>query len=99
MKREIDIKANLQALDGMIDDLIKRSVDMYVKNFDYELEQILRTYAVPPIKGKITKGKIAWRGIHLCEKHQGWDYIAWVEQKGKQIGPTFVLKGSIDINQ
>lgn len=97
MKR--DIKANLQALEGMIDDLVKRHTEMYVKKYDREIERILRTDAVPPIKGKITKGKIAWRGIRLCQKHQGRDYISWVEQRGKQIGSTFVLKGYIDIDQ
>ena len=46
-------------------------------------EQAIRTNAVPPLKGKITKGKIKWRGIYLvqCPKRNE-EYLS---QRGKRI--------------
>lgn len=46
-----------------------------------EYEVILRTKAKPPIKGKITKGKIQWRGIK--EIKQGNKF--WLTQRGKKL--------------
>lgn len=52
-------------------------------------EKAVRTNAVPPIKGEITKGKLRWRGIYrvMCPKTNE-DYLM---QRGKQISETLKL--------
>lgn len=43
-----------------------------------EIEYILRNEVVPPIRGKITKGKCRWRGITLIMDHQSaFNNISW----------------------
>ena len=56
------------------------------------IEDELRTNAFPPIKGKITKGKLRWRGIIRVQdgKYQ------WVEQRGKRITSKYGLNPNID---
>ena len=59
----------------------------------------LRTMAEPPIKGEITKGKIAWRGIRLIRQQVGFDSYSWLEQRGEQISPKFHIESKLpDLN-
>ena len=55
----------------------------------------LRTMAEPPIKGKITNGKLKWRGIRLARQRVGFDQYSWIEQRGKQISPTFHITSNL----
>ena len=91
------ITENLQALEVMIDDLAKRHQEALSKRQGLELEQILRRNAKPPITGEITKGKIRWRGIRLCQRHNMTGFEMWVEQRGKMIGPKMIYRFSINI--
>lgn len=50
------------------------------------LEHNLRTYAQPPIRGKITNGKIKWRGIKIRHTNAIDCVILDLEQRGKIIG-------------
>ena len=50
------------------------------------LEHSLRTYAQPPIKGKITNGKVKWRGIKIRQRNAIDCVILELEQRGKIIG-------------
>lgn len=59
------------------------------------IKTILRTRAKPPIKGRITKGKIRWRGIRLRTKTDGFACYKWLEQRGKPIGSILTVKVKI----
>jgi len=59
---------------------------------DKIIEDTLRKEAQPPIKGKITKGKIKWRGIKKVEKRNEFHHEEWLEQRGRQIGPKIVFE-------
>lgn len=67
------------------------------------MEDILRNYATPPVKGEITAGKLKWRGIRLCIKTEGLfpfrDNVEWVEQRGKAIGEPFSIKLCFNIDK
>jgi hypothetical protein len=59
--------------------------------FNLELhvfEEALRTRAVPPIKGEITKGKLKWRGIVMV--HQ--DDAKWLSQRGERISLKIICE-------
>ncbi|MEN6623207.1 MAG: hypothetical protein ABFD50_16870 [Smithella sp.] len=58
---------------------------------DEQLERILRENTTPKIKGNITKGKIRWRGIRLCQTSDLCMLRMWVEQRGKKIGELMPL--------
>jgi hypothetical protein len=58
----------------------------------------LRTIAVPPIKGEITKGKIKWRGIRIVQYNNHFKHTKWLEQRGKQISPKIIFDRSFKIN-
>jgi len=53
----------------------------------------LREFAVPKIKGEITKGKIKWRGIRLnIVQKEGGQFggrLYYLTQRGKQIGGEY----------
>lgn len=72
-----------------VSETIKRLQEQHYKDFDEFLESVVRTKAVPPIKGDLTKGKIKWRGIKLCQRDMGAGYFVWLEQRGKQIGGSY----------
>lgn len=45
------------------------------------------SYATPPIKGEVTKGKLRWRGIKFVIR----GLEERIEQRGKQIGNSYNL--------
>jgi hypothetical protein len=51
----------------------------------------LRKNSVPPINGKITKGKIKWRGIRIVQYNEGFKRKKWLEQRGKQISSIIIF--------
>jgi len=67
-------------------ELSRQLVEKQTKWIDEHVEQICRTFASPPIKGKITKGKLKWRGLRLIQKNEFEHTTYWVEQRGKKIG-------------
>ena len=66
----------------LIDDLANfiGSKMVFPHNND-ELWKQAKQNAIPPIKGKLTFGKIRWRGIKLA----GTRNYDWIEQRGKII--------------
>jgi hypothetical protein len=67
------------------------------KQIDDKLKQITLTYAVPPIKGEITKGKCVWRGLRLFSQNT-FEYTKhWVEQRGVRIGEEIVIDYKIKL--
>ena len=56
-------------------------------------------FASPKIKGKITKGKLQWRGIKLVEINDFNGTTKWIEQRGNQIGERLRLEYNIILNQ
>jgi hypothetical protein len=60
------------------------------------IEKILRTSAVPPIKGKITAGKIKWRNIRLVSKTEINKTTIYLTQKGIRISPDYTVNFNIN---
>jgi hypothetical protein len=56
------------------------------------IENALRIYSKPPIKGAITMGKIRWRGIRIIRQQIGGNYRYWIEQRGIRISPIWLHK-------
>jgi hypothetical protein len=65
--------------------LIAQVVSSLIAEQDRVLRQIITDHAEPPIRGEITKGKLRVRGIKVV--FVKGEPIAWVEQRGVQIGP------------
>lgn len=61
--------------------------------FDRALETIVKVYAVPPVKGVVTEGKLKWRGIRLANQFSNVcnTNVYWVEQRGVKIGPMIKM--------
>ena len=78
----------------LVDD-ISRFIQEQQKKEEEIFTTALRTMAEPPIKGKITKGKIRWRGIRIVQQNNGFKYTKWLEQRGKQISPKIVFESII----
>ena len=82
--------------------MIESIIQKMFRSRDIELESIFNQYgrilAEPPIKGKLTKGKLKWRGIRHCVKHinscEKWAEEHWFEQRGVKITP--VIEFTID---
>ena len=57
------------------DNIFQKLAEQIIKSYCDKEEEIfiqsLRTFADPPIKGEITRGKIKWRHITI---HQGYNY-------------------------
>lgn len=51
--------------------------------------------AVPPIKGKITKGKLKWRGIKHVTYYNNLVHEEWLEQRGRQISDKIIIEISL----
>lgn len=85
-------------VDFNLDNIVKEFIRLQLKQEDDIFISALRTMAVPPIKGEITKGKIQWRGIRIIQYNDGFKYTKWLEQRGKQISPKIVFDGIINNN-
>lgn len=71
-----------------IQNVLTEIMSNYQKKENEIFETALRTMATPPVKGEITKGKLKWRGIVLCQQNNGLEMPQrWLEQRGKQISP------------
>jgi len=58
-----------------------------------QIEKCAVENSVPPIKGKITIGKLRWRGLKLVTK-MGEDHSSCtyhLEQRGKKISPSYTF--------
>lgn len=56
----------------------------HVKHIDECLKMQLLEYAEPKLKEPITKSKLKWRGITMC--NQPSTGMIWIEQRGKVLG-------------
>ena len=66
--------------------MLSNQLKEYYKNSNEGFEFALRNTCKPPIKGKITKGKIKWRGIvQHREYNNDFTMTEWISQKGIQI--------------
>lgn len=71
-----------------INDILSKMYSEHQHKENEIFQYSLRVYAVPEIKGELTKGKLKWRGIRLCQMNKGFEgYERWLEQRGKQISP------------
>lgn len=67
------------------ENLTRKFINKLIQKEDEFLISQLK-FAVPKIKGEITKGKLQWRGIKLIEINEINGTTKWLEQRGKQIG-------------
>lgn len=69
----------------------KRIAEEASKQEEALFREALKCFAEPPIKGKITAGKLKWRGIKIVRINKGFERYSWLEQRGERISPTFVV--------
>lgn len=62
------------------------------KNVNDLLEKTVRENSCPPIKGEITKGKLKWRSIKLCQRSTGNRLEQWIEQRGVKLGIPVIIE-------
>lgn len=70
----------------------RKMLDSITKEREIFFEKAVRENAIPKIKGKITKGKLRWRGIRLVQSPSNLCnlcYQVWLEQRGKRISEIF----------
>ena len=87
---------NISNLENNIPDInyiMDRVIKQYIETENSLFEKCLRTVAEPPIKGKITKEKIKWRGIKIYQSSMelGKSPERWLMQRGKQISPKIII--------
>jgi len=70
--------------------IVQDTINSMVKDINDKMEFCVRNFALPPISGQLTKGKLRWRGIRLIIADNG--NKRWIEQRGQKISPVFVLK-------
>lgn len=66
------------------DDTLEKINNMN-QEIESDIERVLRSNVVPPIKGEITKGKLQWRGISSVVYVVGQIYPIGIMQRGKII--------------
>ncbi len=76
----------------MIDLKTNKRIITLRKERDEILEEFLRIWPDPVIKGKITRGKINWRGLRLAVRRNNHIEQCWLEQRGKKISPIITTK-------
>lgn len=74
--------------------------EQMINHADKLLDMVIRNSIKsvdPPIKGKITPGKLKWRGLRLCSQNRGHDGIYyWIEQRGKVVGEKLLVSVSVN---
>lgn len=76
-------------INSDMDNIIDNAIKSIVKDIDEKMEYCVRNFATPPIKGKLTKGKLKWRGIKLIISNNGAQ--RWIEQRGMKISPIIEI--------
>lgn len=71
IKHDIFKSDELLQVERILSQIIKDARLAYIQNEGKIFIEALRTVAVPPIKGEITKGKIKWRGIRIVQGPYG----------------------------
>ena len=66
-------------------DLISIQIQTMHEDIEKNIERVLRNAVIPPIKGKITKGKLKWRGISSILYSVGENYPIGIMQRDKII--------------
>lgn len=62
---ESQMNSKMRELHDMITGTVCEDVKSRYKELDQILEFACRHLVLPPIKGKITRGKVKWRGLRL----------------------------------
>jgi len=81
--KDLDLTKYSNKIDKIADIITKNEEEIFINS--------LRLNAEPPVKGEITKGKLKWRGIKICEKNDIFKYSIWLEQRGKQISEKIII--------
>lgn len=71
--------------------------DEQCKKENERIEWLLRNSVVPPIKGKITSGKVKWRGLALAYQNNMLESTRFLMQRGKVVGVISQITCKIDL--
>jgi hypothetical protein len=74
------IKAQDEDAIRRISEFVSQCIQEQVRSINEWIEDCLRTRVVPPIKGKVTIGKIRWRGLAVCYGPNG-DFLGILQRK------------------
>lgn len=89
---KIDVDSEIQKeMDELFEKrnaIIKAATKELNEIIDKAFIQAMRTEVKPPIKGKIRKWKLWFRGIAKCVDENG---TIWFQQRGRQITPKFEM--------
>lgn len=71
---------------------IRLIANAHYQDIENWLKQTLEQFAQPKIKGKMTRGKLRWRGIRFNEQNTcNHKRKYWLTQRNKQIGETLII--------
>jgi hypothetical protein len=91
-KKTFDKDFTMDIPQSMIEDLRSSVVDVIKKANKMEHDifmEALRKNAIPPMKGRITPGKLKVRGIKRCYDPE--KCASWLEQRGEIISDIFIF--------
>lgn len=74
-------------------DEITTHAEKFLKEVERATEYLLRNHVTPVIKGKITKGKIRWRGLSTLWQHETGAFLGLI-QRG-----TYILCDGTKLNE
>lgn len=86
--------AETREVSDLMADVTKNLLSKIYESQQKYFEYALRNTATPVIKGKITKGKISWRGIRVVVKELPGEHESWLEQRGRRISPVIKVNAS-----
>jgi len=94
------MEITLESISEDISKSFKKLLDQQTNDINEVLEKSLRNNATPLIKGKLTKGKLKWRGIKLITNGTAefGNIERWIEQRGKRISPVIIIEMKPIIN-
>ncbi|MCK5633017.1 hypothetical protein KAH94_04660, partial [bacterium] len=62
------------------------------------IKEVVIGYAIPKIKGKITNGKLKWRGI-VVNMTRDYPKKIWITQRGRKLYKSLVLDRNYTISE
>lgn len=74
-------------LKELLKNFIRQTLPRCLRDEERVLEYMLRNQVKPPIRGKVTKGKITWRGLRVARDTK-FNFIGII-QRGEFIKPDY----------
>lgn len=81
-------KEEIKTIQELLSKDVERQLSEFYAKVEKIVENIMRNYVTPPIKGEITKGKIRWRGLQMVwQKTDTYDAFVGIRQRDWLIFP------------